>query len=178
MNINSQSALRFPAVIVITLSYLLAISALADDAPQARIAAAHLAFSNGQMLEAERDFMLVLEAAPGDSQALLGLANVYLSQTMYSEVIAVIKQLPGSGNDSIEGLQLMGLAQKNSNQLDAAKLTYARLLLIGDHNPQALNAVAGFYRMTGDRVLAEKVSGLRDCLLPEEAALKPGLLCN
>lgn len=179
MRFSTRSAARlFASVFILMQSHFLLTSVLADEMLQGRIAEAFRLFSQGRMLEAERDFMLVLEDEPGDTQALLGLANVYLSQAMYSEVIVVVKQLPGAGNNSLEGLRLMGLAQHNSNQLDAAKVTYARLLQIGDYDPQALNAVAGFYRMTGDRILAEKVSGLRDCLLPEEGALKPGIVCN
>ena len=150
--------------------------ALADVS--SRIVAAQEALVQGRPFESEREYLIALREEPGNELATMGLANLYFSLSMPQDVLETLNELPNQGRDIPESLMLKGLTYRVMGDLAQAGATYTRLLAVASDDPEALSAIAGHFTYIGDTVSAERISTIRDCLVPEEGALKPGLVCN
>lgn len=142
-----------------------------------RLAAAQQAYEQGRVYESEREYLLALRDNPDNQVAIISLANLYMGLSEYQQVLNILEQLPNQVQDSAEPLMIKGHAQREMQQLALAQETYLRLLTVAPKNPEALGAIAGFYTYIGNSAAADAISERRDCLVPEEAAINPGLIC-
>jgi len=105
----------------------------------------------GQPVEAEAVYEEAVAVNQTSVQARLALGQFYLSQGRLSEAEEQIRASGGLDPQAVQPrLFLAEIQQANGNMLDAEK-TYAELKTVAPEDPQAVQALAMFYRSTGQR---------------------------
>ena len=151
--------------------------------PVGQIALADIRLANGELPQAEQGYTRVLEAKPGDPQAIRGLINVYTQQGRANEALALAQRLTPEQAAQIGGLQNVRVDQARAQarqQNEAgdpagAQRTLEDAMLTAPDSPWIRLDLANIYRRQG---LTAQARGVMDGLLMSQPDMPDALYAS
>ncbi|MDP9900455.1 cellulose biosynthesis protein BcsC [Variovorax ginsengisoli] len=151
--------------------------------PVGQTALADVRLANGELPQAEQGYTRVLEAKPGDPQAIRGLINVYTQQGRANEALALAQRLTPEQAAQIGGLQNVRVDQARAQarqQNEAgdpagAQRTLEDAMLTAPDSPWIRLDLANIYRRQG---LTAQARGVMDGLLMSQPDMPDALYAS
>lgn len=129
----------------------------------------------GDAPEAERLYAAILDAAPGDIDALLQLSALLLEQGRPDAALAAVEALLGRLPDHPDALRNHGLALQALGRTTAARASFRRVLALAPDHAPTLHDLDSALAAEGQPGAAAIFAARALSLLPEVAALHTGL---